>query len=233
MLPTYNERENILQVVPEILRQHDGIHVLVVDDSSPDGTGETADRLSAQNPGRVFVLHRTEKKGRGFAGAAGFNWALEHGYDIVVEMDADCSHNPKYIPDFLKALEDADMVLGSRQISGGGQVGRHPFRRILTRLATLYTRVILGLNVLDTNSGYRGFRRKVLEGINPDKLWSPGPGIVQEVLFKAHVKGFKIKEIPIVFEERKSGESKVRLNVIINGCITVLKLKLMQLSGKL
>ncbi|MCX6695517.1 MAG: polyprenol monophosphomannose synthase [Candidatus Altiarchaeota archaeon] len=232
VIPTFNEKENITKIVAEVLQRSD-INVLVVDDNSPDGTGKLADKLAFERPESVYVLHRTEKKGRGYAGAAGFRWALDHGYDVILEMDADFSHNPKYLPDFLKAIEDADVVLGSRQVEGGTEVGRHPLRTLITKMANLYIRIVLGLNVRDCNSGYRCFRRKVLEDINPDKIESHGPGIVQEVLFKAHIRGFRIKEIPIIFEERKLGSSKVNHRVLINGYFLVLKLKLMKLLGKL
>ena len=233
VIPTYNELDCTPKIVPEVLKQSDAIHVLVVEDNSPDGTGESADKLSTEYPGRVFVLHRKEKKGRGYAGAAGFKWALDNGYDAIIEMDADFSHNPKYIPDLLNALEDADLVLGSRMVEGGKEMGRHPLRTMVTQLANLYIRVILGLKVKDCNSGFRCFKRSVLDAINPDKIESDGPGIVQEVLFKAHLLGFKIKEIPIVFEERKLGTSKINLKVLINGYFLVPRLKLLKALGKL
>jgi dolichol-phosphate mannosyltransferase len=225
MLPTYNEAENIEGIVRDILHQGDDIHVLVVDDDSPDGTGRIADKLGREDD-RVKALHRTGRRGRGLAGVDGYRYALHKGYDVLLEMDADYSHNPQHIPELLEALKDADVVLGSRLVEGGGEAGRPFYRRIITALANTYIRFMLGLDVRDCNSGFRCFKTKVLEAINPDYIESPGPGIVQEVLFKAHDRGFRIREVPIRFRERAAGSSKLGFSALVNGCLLVLKLRL-------
>ncbi len=229
-LPTYNEAENIERMVGLVLSKNQDIDVLVLDDESPDGTGVIADRLSGEN-NRVKVIHGARKRGRGLAGRDGYIFGLKEGYDIVLEMDADGSHDPEYIPSLLSALSDADMVLGSRRIEGGGEEGRSGPRVILTYLANLYIRILLGVRVKDCNSGFRCFKREVLTAIDVEKIFSTGPGIVQEVLYKVHLKGFRIKEVPIMFKERQAGISKLGLKAIIVGLFLILKLKLKRLSG--
>ena len=156
---------------------------------------------------------------------------MRHGADIVIEMDADMSHNPKYIPSLINGLKNADLVLGSRGLEGSEEIGRSKIRRFITKIANLYIRFMLGLDIKDCNSGFRCFKRKVLEGINLEKLESKGPAIVQEVLFKAHLKGFKIKEIPIRFVNRTKGESKLGLPQLAAGYFMVIKLKMQHILG--
>jgi len=228
MIPTYNEKENIAKLIEDVLKHK--VDILVVDDNSPDGTWKIVKDIAKKNK-RVHLLLRTKNKGRGFAGIAGFRYALKQGYNYIIEMDADLSHDPKYIPDFLKKIREADVVLGSRTIKGGDQTNRPMVRRMITKLANFYIRTILGLKVKDCNSGYRCFRRKVLESINLDKFISKGPSIVQETLYRVHLKRFRMKEIPIVFIERKTGSSKLGLKQLWKGYTMVLKLRLMKMFG--
>ena len=176
---------------------------------------------------------RKKNKGRGSAGKDGFIYCLEHGADIVVEMDADMSHDPKYIPSMINELKNTDLVLGSRRVKGSREIGRSSIRKLITFFANLYIRMILGLKVKDCNSGYRCFKRAVLEKIKTEKLESNGPAIVQEVLFKAHLRGFKIKEIPITFINRTKGKSKLGIKQMASGYFMVLKLKIEQMLGLL
>ena len=228
MIPTYNERENIQKLIKEILKYN--VDILVVDDNSPDGTGELVKNIAKKNK-KVHLLLRTKNRGRGLAGIAGFKYAINNKYDYIIEMDADFSHDPRYILNFLKKMGEADVVLGSRAVKGGKQIGRSAIRRMITKLANFYIRAIFGLRVKDCNSGYRCFHRKVLEAINLDKFISKGPSIVQEVLYRVHLKGFKIEEIPIVFVERKKGSSKLGPKQLWKGYTMVLKLRLMKLFG--
>lgn len=233
MVPTYNERENIENLIESILKlKIKDLHVVVVDDNSPDGTADIVKDIS-KNKRNVHLLLRKMDKGRGAAGKDGFIYCLKHGADIVVEMDADMSHDPKYIPKMIEELKNADLVLGSRRVHGSKEIGRSWLRRFVTWGANLYTKLMLGIQVKDCNSGFRCFRRKVLQAISPEKLESKGPSIVQEVLFKAHLKGFKIKEIPITFINRTKGCSKLGLPQLAAGYFMVLKLKMQNLFGLL
>ena len=231
MIPTYNEKENIKALIDEILSlKIKNLHIIVVDDNSPDGTSDIVKKVS-KNKKNVHLLLRKKDKGRGSAGKDGFIYCLKHGANIVVEMDADMSHNPKYIPSLIKELKTADLVLGSRRVEGSKEIGRSGFRKLITLGANLYIKIMLGLKVKDCNSGFRCFRRKVLESIDLEKLESKGPAIVQEVLFKAHLKGFRIKEIPITFVNRTKGKSKLGFPQLAAGYFMVLKFKIMHLSG--
>ena len=233
MIPTYNERENIANLINEILNlKIKNLHIVVVDDNSPDGTWKIVENFSKKNK-NVHLLLRKKNKGRGLAGRDGFIYCLKHGDDIVIEMDADFSHNPKYIPSMIKELINADLVLGSRRLKDSKEIGRSWFRIFITLAANLYITLMLGINVKDCNSGFRCFKRKVLEGINIEKLQSKGPAIVQEVLFKTQLKKFKIKEIPITFLNRTKGKSKLGIPQLAAGYFMVLKLKLLHLMGKI
>ncbi len=233
MIPTYNEKENIASLIRQIfdLKIKD-LHIVVADDNSPDGTWKIVDDISRKNK-NVHLLLRKKDKGRGYAGRDGFIYCIKHGAGIVVEMDADMSHNPKYIPSMIDELKSAELVLGSRRIDGSKEVGRSPIRRLITYLANLYIRLMLGLNVKDCNSGFRCFKREVLEKIKLEKLESKGPSIIQEVLFKAHLKGFRIKEIPITFVDRTKGKSKLGIAQLAAGYFMVLKLKIMRIFNLL
>ena len=231
MIPTYNEKENIANLINEILKlKINNLHIVVVDDNSPDGTWKIVQNISKKQK-NVHLLLRKKNKGRGSAGRDGFIYCLKNKADIVVEMDADFSHNPKYIPLMLKEIKNYDIILGSRQIEQGKDIGRSSVRKLITKLANLYIRLMLGLNVKDCNSGFRCFKREILEKIKPEKIESKGPSIVQEVLFKAHLKNAKIKEIPIVFINRKNGISKLGLKQLMLAYFMVLKLKIQHFLG--
>ena len=233
MIPTYNERENIENLIGEILNlKISDLHVVVVDDNSPDGTSEIVKNLSKEHP-EVELLLRTTGRGRGSAGIAGFKYALERGADCVVEMDADFSHHPKYIPSFLEAIQEADMVIGSRSVAGGKDVNRGIVRRVITFLASVYVKMLLGLKIKDVSSGYRCFKRKVLEAIELDSMISTGPSIVSEVFYRAHLKGFSIKEIPIEFADRTHGQTKLNYSILIKTLLMVLKFKRLNKKGLL
>ena len=233
MIPTYNEKENIKNLIDKILQlKIKNLEITVADDNSPDGTWKIVQDISKRKK-NVHLLLRKKDKGRGSAGRDGFIYCLKHGADVVVEMDADMSHDPKYILSMIYELKNADLVLGSRRIKGSKEVGRSFTRRIITYFANLYIKIMLGLKVNDCNSGFRCFKRKVLEKINLEKLESRGPAIVQEVLFKAHLKGFKIKEIPITFVDRTKGHSKLSILQLITGYFMVLRLKIQHMLGLL
>lgn len=231
MIPTYNERENINNLIDKILKlKINNLHVVIVDDNSPDGTADKVQKI-LKTKKKVHLLLRTSDKGRGAAGKAGFIYCLNHGAGIVIEMDADMSHDPKYIPLMIKELKNADLILGSRRISGGSETGRSLLRKFVTWGANLYIKLMLGIKIKDCNSGFRCFKRKVLEGIDLQKIESRGPSIVQEILFKAHLKGFKIKEIPITFVNRTMGKSKLGFPQLAAGYYMILKLKVQYLFG--
>ena len=233
MIPTYNEKENIENLINSILKlKINNLHIVVADDNSPDGTWKIVQDISKKQK-NVHLLLRKKDKGRGAAGRDGFIYCLKHGADIIVEMDADFSHNPKYIPSMIKELKNADLVLGSRRLKDSKEIGRSWFRIFITLAANLYITLMLGINVKDCNSGFRCFKRKVLEGINIEKLQSKGPAIVQEILFKAQLKKFKIKEMPITFINRTKGKSKLGIPQLAAGYFMILKLKLLYLMGKI
>lgn len=233
MIPTYNERENIGSLIREIVNlKISDLHILVVDDNSPDGTAEVVKNLSKKDP-EVELLLRTTERGRGSAGIAGFKYALDHGADCVIEMDADFSHHPKYIPSMLDAIQNADMVIGSRFISGGEDVNRGIIRKVITILAGIYVRVLLGLKIKDVSSGYRCFKRKVLEAIELDSVISTGPSIVSEVFYRAHLKGFSLHEIPIKFEDRTHGQTKLNYKILMKTLLMIIKFKRLNKKGRL
>jgi len=225
VLPTYNESENIRGLVEEILSVGPNLEVLVVDDDSPDGTAELVREMERRNP-RVHLLQRKVERGRGRAGIAGFLLALRHGADAVVEMDADFSHHPRYIPALLERLDEADLVIGSRYAAGGREIGRSLVRRLITRAANAYARLLLGLRVHDCTSGYRCYRRALLKAIAPHRLVSAGPSIVEETLLATHLLGFRIAEIPIVFEDRRRGTSTLTLRRLIDTFLQIPRFRL-------
>jgi dolichol-phosphate mannosyltransferase len=213
VVPTYNELMNLPHVVPAILSQDPRLHILVVDDNSPDGTGALADRLSEIEP-RVHVLHRASKEGLGKAYIAGFRWALERDYQVIFEMDADFSHDPDRMGDFLRAIQDADLVLGSRYVKGVNVINWPISRLLLSLGANLYARVITGLPLTDATGGFKAFRRQVLEAIDLDQVRSNGYAFQIEMSFIAWKKGFRLKEIPIVFTDRMEGQSKMNKRIV-------------------
>jgi len=233
MIPTYNERANIGNLILAILAlKIPDLHIVVVDDNSPDGTAEEVKRISLKHP-EVELLLRTVNRGRGSAGVAGFKYALEHGAAYVIEMDADFSHHPKYIPDMIKAINDADVVIGSRAVSGGKDINRGVIRKLVTFLAGIYVRALLHLKIKDVSSGYRCFRSAVLKAINLDSMISTGPSIVSEVFYRAHLKGFSMKEIPIEFEDRTQGQTKLNYKILLKTLLMVIKFKLLHKKGLL
>jgi len=232
VLPTYNERDNIEPIVTAILDQSPDFEVLVVDDNSPDGTGDIVDRLSQANP-RVHVMHRAEKSGLGTAYIEAFEWALARDYAYIFEMDADFSHDPAAIGDFLEAAKDADIVLGSRYLHGVTVVNWPLSRLILSFSANVYTRIITGMPVVDATGGFKCFRRRALEGIRLDRVRTEGYGFQIEMSFRAWKRGFRIKEIPIVFVDRRAGISKMNRRIIIEAAWLVWKLRFLDLFGRL
>jgi len=224
MVPTYNEALNIEPLLREILAQGPDVGAVVVDDNSPDGTAAIVERLRREDP-RVHLILRRNERGRGTAGVAGFKYAVAQGVEFIIEMDADFSHQPSYISSFLRRMDDCDLLIASRLVEGGGETGRHFLRKVITRAANAYIRMILGLPVRDCTSGYRVFRRKVLEAIELDRLMAVGPPIVEEVLYKAHRRGFRIKEVPYTLEERKAGESTFNRRIMINALMMMPKIR--------
>lgn len=215
-LPTYDERDNVAPMVEAILAVDPKVEVLVIDDNSPDGTGEIADGIAAREP-RVHVLHRAGKEGLGKAYLAGFAWALERGYGLVLEMDADFSHDPKYLPAMLAATRSADLVLGSRYVPGGGTVNWGLGRKILSRGGSFYARMVLGIGVRDLTGGFKCFRREVLESIDLPTVECSGYAFQIELTYRALRKGFRVAEIPIVFVDRRVGQSKMSRRIVLEG----------------
>ncbi|HEX7371644.1 MAG TPA: polyprenol monophosphomannose synthase [Thermodesulfobacteriota bacterium] len=224
MIPTYNEALNIEPLLREILRQGPDIGAVVVDDNSPDGTAAIVERLRREDP-RVHLILRMNERGRGTAGVAGFQYAVAQGVDFIIEMDADFSHQPSYISSFLSQMDDCDLLIGSRLVEGGGEKGRHFLRKMITRSANAYIRLILGVPARDCTSGYRVFRKGVLEAIELDQLMAVGPPIVEEVLFKVYKRGFRIKEVPYILEERKAGESTFNRKIMLNALMMMWKIR--------
>ncbi len=224
-IPTYNERENVEAITQAVLLADSRVDVLVVDDNSPDGTGQLADRLSSMQS-RIQVLHRERKQGLGRAYLAAFEWALRRGYSYVLEMDADFSHHPKYLPQLIDAAEGGtDLVLGSRYVAGGGTVNWGFLRRKISQGGSWYARAILGIAVQDLTGGFKCFRRQVLETIDLPSVRSTGYGFQIELTYRALRKGFVVKEVPIVFEERRVGQSKMDRKIFLEALAMVWKLK--------
>lgn len=224
IIPTYNERENLENIVSAIHSVVPHVHILVVDDNSPDGTGRIADEL-AENDERVHVLHRAGKAGLGKAYLAGFQWALGREYERIMEMDADFSHDPKYLPDMLSASEDADMVVGSRYVSGGGTRDWGLARRFISRGGGLYARTILGMKTQDLTAGFICYRRETLEAIDLEAVSSTGYVFQIELKYRVHKKGLTIVEVPIVFPDRVAGESKMTPDIAREAVTQVWKLR--------
>jgi len=219
-LPTYNERENVEAIVGAILQAAPEVDVLVIDDASPDGTGELADRIAARES-RVRVLHRGKKEGLGKAYLAGFAVALEDGYELILEMDADFSHHPSYLPTLLAEACRADLVLGSRNVRGGGTVNWGVGRKLLSRGGSLYARTILGLKVRDLTGGFKCFRREVLLALELETVACSGYAFQVELTYRAVRKGFRVVEVPILFEERRVGRSKMSRGIFLEAVAKV------------
>lgn len=223
--PTYNEKVNIKTFLEEVLAQHPDIHVVIVDDHSPDGTAQLVTQMSQKNA-RIHLIERAGPRGRGYADRLGMKYAIDQGFDYILQMDADCSHAPVYIPDFLKAIPTCDVVLGSRLIAGGGIKDRSWLRNVITHLANTYIRLVLRLPVKDCTSGYRCYRREVLSSLHLDKFISPGPSLLEEILYACHRKGYVIREIPIIFYDRKKGGSKLNTKELLRIFIYILQFRL-------
>jgi dolichol-phosphate mannosyltransferase len=225
VVPTYNERDNIERLVADILAQDEGIEVLVVDDDSPDGTGEIVDRKAAGNP-RLHALHRPGKLGLGSAYCDGFRLALDKGAEYIVEMDADFSHDPAMLPLFFEKMKDFDLVIGSRYLNGVSVVN-WPLRRLmLSYFANVYTRFITGLKISDCTGGFKCFRRTVLESIDLSRIKSDGYSFQIEMNYRCVENGFRIGEIPIIFVDRHAGSSKMSRKIVREAVFIVWKLKI-------
>lgn len=233
IVPTYNERDNLPRLLPLILDKDPRIDVLVIDDASPDGTGDVADELAAASP-RVNVIHRAGKLGLGTAYLAGFRWGLDRGYSWLFEMDADFSHDPAHLPEFLAALEDADVVLGSRYLDGRVTVVNWPIARLLlSYFANVYARIVTGVPLWDATGGFKAFRREALEAIHLERVESEGYSFQIEMNLRVWKRNFRIREIPIVFVDRTVGESKMSKKIIREAVWRVWRLRYLAVRGKL
>jgi dolichol-phosphate mannosyltransferase len=225
IIPTYNERDNIVRVINKIICENiDNLSVLVVDDNSPDGT---ADLVESEFNGTIEIMRRQEKNGLGKAYIDGFKWALDAGFDLIIQMDADLSHNPKYLKPMLSAIADGnDLVIGSRYIKGGGVENWGLKRRLISKFGCWYARTILGVKIFDLTGGFKCFKRNVIESIDLNAIGSAGYSFQIEMNYRAFLKKFKIKEIPIIFTDRDIGKSKMTMGIAIEAVFVVLKLKL-------
>jgi dolichol-phosphate mannosyltransferase len=232
VLPTYNEADNVGPITAAVREQlPDGSRILVVDDNSPDGTGRIADRLAAADPG-LEVLHRAEKEGLGPAYVAGFGHALERGAQVVVQMDADFSHDPADVPRLVTAAEDADLVLGSRYVTGGGTKNWGLVRRAISRGGSLYAQILLGLRVRDLTGGFKCYRRAVLETIDLGAIHSKGYAFQIETTYRAIRAGFRVIEVPIIFVDREVGGSKMSRSIVLEAVWKVPALRLSRLRPR-
>jgi dolichol-phosphate mannosyltransferase len=230
IIPTYNERDNLPEIVPLVLR-HD-VRLLVVDDASPDGTGALAEELAAAHPGRMAVLHRNGKRGLGRSYVDGFRRALEMGVDVAVQMDADLSHDPKYLPDVLAASERFDITIGSRYVHGISVVNWPLKRLILSTMGNNYVRTITGMAIRDCTGGFRAWRRKALQALPLGRILSDGYSFQVETLYEAVRAGCTVGEVPIVFVERREGESELSKGVLFESLVMPWRLRLRGLSRK-
>lgn len=232
IIPTYNELDNLPKLLPEVLSKNDNIHILIVDDNSPDGTASFVEGEMQKND-RLQIIKRSSKQGLGTAYIAGFKYAIQNEYDFIFEMDADFSHDPNEIPNFLEEIKNADLVLGSRYKNGVNVINWPMRRLLLSWFANLYTRFITGMPVHDATGGFKCFKRKVLEAINLDQVKSNGYAFQIEMNFKAWKKGFEIKEIPIIFVDRMKGQSKMSRKIVREAVTMVWKLRIKSIFGLL
>jgi dolichol-phosphate mannosyltransferase len=231
IIPTYNEADNVLKIVPQVLAQDEGFHVLVVDDNSPDGTANLVKEMQKSNS-RIHLLERPSKRGLGTAYVAGFKYALSHEFDFAFEMDADFSHDPKSLLTLLAKTEECDLVIGSRYISGVNVVNWPMSRLILSYAANMYTRFVTGLPVRDATAGFKCYRRAVLESLDLDAITSNGYSFQIETNFMVWKKGFRVCEVPIVFVDRRAGVSKMSKHIVYEAAWMVLRLKFRNLFSK-
>ena len=232
VIPTYNERDNIVRLSREILKQHPSLHILFVDDNSPDGTGIIADELAAADD-RITVIHRPGKLGLGSAYITGFKTALKTDADYIIEMDADFSHDPGVLPVFLETITGCDLVVGSRYLNGVSVVNWPIRRLILSYFASVYTRFVTGLKIMDCTSGFKCFRRSTLEAMNLDNVKSDGYSFQIEMNYLCMEKGLKIVEVPIIFIDRHAGSSKMSRKIVREAILMVWKLKLGSVFSRL
>jgi dolichol-phosphate mannosyltransferase len=223
-IPTYNERENIGELLQGILSLGKGMEIVVADDDSPDGTWKVVKEFSRANP-LVHLLHRKEDRGRGSAGREAFHYAVNQGADLIIEMDGDLSHSPRFIPSLIEGTQHFDVVVGSRYARGGRDLRASAVRKMISRVSNWYARKILGLPVLDCNSGFRCFKKKVFEVVNPLYLRSTGPSTIHELLYKAYKQGFSVGEVPIEFYERGKEKSKLTIGRLLRGWFMILKIR--------
>lgn len=214
IIPTYNECENLPLIVSRVRTAVPGAHILIADDNSPDGTGEIADALAADDD-HLHVMHRAGKEGLGAAYLAGFRWGMEHGFEVLCEMDADGSHQPEQLPRLLDALADADVVLGSRWVKGGGVVNWPLHRKLLSRGGSLYSRMALGVPIRDVTGGYRAFRSTAFEVLDLETVESQGYCFQVDLAWRAIQRGLRVKEVPITFVEREIGDSKMSQKIVV------------------
>jgi dolichol-phosphate mannosyltransferase len=222
IIPTYNEYDNLRPLLDSIYTFAPASDILIVDDSSPDGTGQLADEIAAENR-QVHVMHRAGKLGLGTAYIAGFKYAVEHQYDAAFEMDADFSHDPCYLPDFLNAIESADLVIGSRYVEGGGTPNWSPLRRFISGGGNIFARFMLGIPIHDCTAGFRCYRREVLESIDLDTIESQGYAFQVELAYRVYKHNFKIVETPIIFKDRRVGKSKMSRAIFLEGFTWVIR----------
>ncbi len=232
IIPTYNEKDNIKKIIFETLKQDDIIEILVVDDGSPDGTGNIVKEIQ-KNTDKVHLLGRKKKMGLGSAYVAGFKFAIKNGFDYIIEMDADFSHNPKEIPNMLREIQNNDLIIGSRYIVGINVINWSLKRLLLSYFASIYVRVITGMDVKDPTGGFKCFRREVLENIDLDKILSDGYSFQVEMNFRTWVKNYRIKEIPIVFTDRQNGTSKMSKKIVKEAIWMVWYLRILKILGRL
>jgi len=226
VIPTYNERDNIEELLESIAQIEPTAHLLIVDDNSPDQTSEVVENLiKSTYTDRLFLIKRAGKMGLGTAYLDGFKWALTRDYDYIFEMDADLSHNPKYLPDFLAAIQTHDVVVGSRYVPGGGVKNWGVIRKFISRGGSLYARTILGIPLRDLTSGFKCFRSEVLRAIDLDGIKSNGYSFQIEMTYRAKCKGFRVVETPIVFEDRTVGKSKMSRKIFLEAVLMVWKLR--------
>lgn len=222
IIPTYNEAGNLCPLLKEIFVRAPESDILIVDDNSTDGTGELANQIHTENP-QVNVIHRPGKLGLGTAYLAGFKYAIAHNYDAAFEMDADFSHDPRYLPDFLKAIKHADLVIGSRYVPGGGTPDWSPVRRLISSSGNILARFLLGIPIHDCTAGFRCYRCEVLRSIDLDTIQSRGYGFQVELVYRVMKQGFKIVETPIIFVDRRVGKSKMSHKIVIEAFTYVLR----------
>jgi len=220
VIPTYNERDNISGLLDEVLQRVPTTDLLVIDDNSPDGTGQLVDELASRDQ-RIHTLHRPGKLGLGTAYVRGFQYAIEHDYDLVFEMDADYSHDPKYLPNFLRAAENADLVIGSRYIKGGGTPNWSALRKFISGGGNIFARAVLGIPIHDCTSGFRCYRTAALQALNLDAIHAQGYAFQVELAYNFWKSGYRIREVPIIFVDRRVGKSKMSRKIFIEAFLWV------------